>query len=78
MYFEVANVFMECLSSMITLQVKNNENSKICYNNVNNKIEFNRKGLLVMLESPQGQTPVDYELGVLPLDWVEPKPLPKI
>ena len=37
-----------------------------------------RKGLLVMFQSPQGQAPVDHELGVLPLDWVEPKPLPKI
>ena len=37
-----------------------------------------RKGLLVMLQSPQGQAPVDHELGALPLDWVEPKPLPKI
>ena len=36
------------------------------------------KGLLVMLQSPQGQAPVDHELGALPLDWVEPKPLPKI
>ena len=30
-----------------------------------------------MLQSPQGQAPVDHELGALPLDWVEPKPLPK-
>ena len=37
-----------------------------------------RKGLLVMLQSPQGQAPVNHELGALPLDWVEPKPLPKI
>ena len=37
-----------------------------------------RKGLLVMLQSPRGQAPVDHELGALPLDWVEPKPLPKI
>ena len=37
-----------------------------------------RKGLLVMLQSPQGQASVDHELGALPLDWVEPKPLPKI
>ena len=36
------------------------------------------KGLLVMLQSPQGQAPVDHDLGALPLDWVEPKPLPKI
>ena len=31
-----------------------------------------------MLQSPQGQAPLDHELGALPLDWVEPKPLPKI
>ena len=36
------------------------------------------KGLLVMFQSPQGQAPVDHELGALPLDWIELKPLPKI
>ena len=30
-----------------------------------------------MLQSQQGQAPVDHELGALPLDWVEPKPQPK-
>ena len=31
-----------------------------------------------MLQSPQGQALVDHELGALPLDWVQPKPFPKI
>ena len=39
---------------------------------------YRHKGFAGHAPKPTGTDPVDHELGVMPLDWVEPKPLPKI